>query len=165
MDKKIPLQVDFEIPNRFAPRWISDQSQFVKDASTKIVSDNREAIAGTAQLETRRENKSESVLFIFFSEHSCNAELSVMHKLRRQSVSSAISHDRVTHRLYYSAVFGQRLFYLSVEMVVQVALLVLCAQHVHDFAVLRSARRALRLAFSVTFKAVLVEGVTAQKVN
>lgn len=55
--------------------------------------------------------------------------------------------------------------YLSVEMVMQVALLVLCTQHVHDFAVLRSARRALCLAFSVTFKAVLVEGMTAQEVN
>lgn len=56
-------------------------------------------------------------------------------------------------------------YYLSVEMVMQVTLLVLCTQHVHDFAVLWSARRALRLAFSVTFKAVLVERMTAQEVN
>lgn len=55
--------------------------------------------------------------------------------------------------------------YLSVEVVVQVAFLVLCAQHVHDFAVLGSARRALGLAFSITFKAVLVEGMAAQEVN
>lgn len=56
-------------------------------------------------------------------------------------------------------------FYLSVEVVVQVALLVLCTQHVHDFAVLWSARRAFRLAVSVAFKAVLVEGMAAQEVN
>lgn len=55
--------------------------------------------------------------------------------------------------------------YLSVKMVMQVTLLVLCTQHVHDFAVLWSARRALCLAFSVTFKAVLVERMTAQEVN
>lgn len=55
--------------------------------------------------------------------------------------------------------------HLSVEVVVQVALLVLCAQHVHDFAVLGSARWALCLAFGVTFKAVLVEGMAAQEVN
>lgn len=47
----------------------------------------------------------------------------------------------------------------------QVAFLVLCAQHVHDFAVLGSARWALCLAFSITFKAVLVEGMAAQEVN
>lgn len=55
--------------------------------------------------------------------------------------------------------------YLTVEMIMQVTLLVLCTQHVHDFAVLRCARRALCLAFSVTFKAVLVERMTAQEVN
>lgn len=54
---EIPLQVDVETPHRFAPRWISDQSQFVKDPTTKIVSDNRESIAGTAQLCTGREIK------------------------------------------------------------------------------------------------------------
>lgn len=55
--------------------------------------------------------------------------------------------------------------YLSVEVVVQVALLVLRTQHVHHLAVLGGARRALRLAFSVTFEAVLVEGMAAQEVN
>lgn len=56
-------------------------------------------------------------------------------------------------------------FYLSVEVVMQVALLVLRTQHVHDFAVFWSARRAFRLAVGVTFKAVLVEGMAAQEVN
>lgn len=55
--------------------------------------------------------------------------------------------------------------YLSVEMVMEVTLLVLCTQHVHNFAVLWGASGALCLAFSITFKAVLVEGMTAQKVN
>lgn len=57
------------------------------------------------------------------------------------------------------------MLYLSVEVVVQVSFLVLRAQHVHDFAVLRSARRALGLALGVAFEAVLVEGVAAQEVN
>lgn len=47
----------------------------------------------------------------------------------------------------------------------QVAFLVLCTQHIHDFAVLWSASRALGLALSVAFKAVLVEGVAAQEMN
>lgn len=47
----------------------------------------------------------------------------------------------------------------------QVTLLVLGTQHVHDFAVLRSAGRALSLTLSVAFEAVLVEGVAAQEVN
>lgn len=50
-------------------------------------------------------------------------------------------------------------------MVVQVPLLVLRAQHVHDFAVLRSAGRALGLALSVAFKAVLVERMAAEEMN
>lgn len=58
-----------------------------------------------------------------------------------------------------------RSHYLSVEVVVQVSLLVLCAQHVHDFAVLRSAGGTLGLALSVALKAVLVEGVAAEEVN
>lgn len=67
--------------------------------------------------------------------------------------------------IHKSSLCSVKYRYLSVEMIVQVALLVLRTQHVHDFAVLRSARRALCLAFSVTFKAVLVEGMTAQEVN
>lgn len=55
--------------------------------------------------------------------------------------------------------------YLSVEVVVQVPLLVLRAQHVHDFAVLRSAGRALGLALSVAFKAVLVERMATEEMN
>lgn len=55
--------------------------------------------------------------------------------------------------------------YLSVEVVVQVPLLVLRAQHVHDFAVLRGAGRALGLALSVAFKAVLVERMAAEEMN
>ncbi|TNN80111.1 hypothetical protein EYF80_009622 [Liparis tanakae] len=46
----------------------------------------------------------------------------------------------------------------------QVALLVLGTQHVHDFAVLGSASRALGLALGVAFEAVLVEGVAAQEI-
>lgn len=55
--------------------------------------------------------------------------------------------------------------YLSVKVVVQVSLLILCAQHVHDFAVLRSAGGALGLALSVALEAVLVEGVAAEEVD
>ncbi len=55
--------------------------------------------------------------------------------------------------------------YLSVEVVVQVSLLVLCTQHVHDLAVLWSASWALRLTLSITFKAVLMEGVVAQEMD
>lgn len=55
--------------------------------------------------------------------------------------------------------------YLSVEVVMQVTFLVLGPQHVHDLAVLWSARRALRLTLCVAFKTVLVEGVAAQEVN
>lgn len=47
----------------------------------------------------------------------------------------------------------------------QVSFLVLCAQHVHDFAVLWSAGWTLCLALSVAFEAVLVEGVAAQEMN
>lgn len=71
------------------------------------------------------------------------------------------SHDQ----RYFIIVLRLFRYYLSVEMVVQVTLLVLCTQHVHDLAVLGSARRALCLTFSVAFKAVLVEGMTAQEVN
>lgn len=69
-----------------------------------------------------------------------------------------VSHDRI---VLECVKYG----YLSVEVVMQVTFLVLCTQHVHDFAVLRSARGALCLAFSVTFKAVLVEGMAAKEVN
>lgn len=55
--------------------------------------------------------------------------------------------------------------YLSVEVIVQVSFLVLCTQHVHDFAVLWCARWAFRLTLCVAFEAVLVEGVAAQEVN
>lgn len=55
--------------------------------------------------------------------------------------------------------------HLSVEMVMQVTFLVLGTKHVHDFAVLWSARRALSLTLSVAFKAVLVEGVAAQEMH
>lgn len=55
--------------------------------------------------------------------------------------------------------------YLSVEVVVQVPFLVLCTQHVHDFAVLWSASWALGLTLSIAFKAVLVEGMAAQEMN
>ena len=58
-----------------------------------------------------------------------------------------------------------RYCYLSVEVVMQVTFLVLCTQHVHDFAVLWSARWALGLTLSVAFEAVLVEGVAAQEMN
>lgn len=47
----------------------------------------------------------------------------------------------------------------------QVPFLVLCTQHVHDFAVLWSASWALSLTLSVAFEAVLVEGVAAQEMN
>lgn len=55
--------------------------------------------------------------------------------------------------------------YLSVEVIMQVPFLVLCTQHVHDFAVLWSASWALSLTLSITFKAVLMEGVAAQEMN
>lgn len=55
--------------------------------------------------------------------------------------------------------------YLSVEVIVQIAFLVLGTQHVHDFTIFWSASWALRLALSIAFKAVLVEGVAAQEVN
>lgn len=55
--------------------------------------------------------------------------------------------------------------YLSVEVVVQVPLLVLCTEHVHDFAVLWGAGGTLGLALSVAVKAVLVEGVAAEEMN
>lgn len=45
----------------------------------------------------------------------------------------------------------------------QVTFLVLGAKHVHDFAVLWSACRALSLTLSIAFEAVLVEGVAAQE--
>lgn len=47
----------------------------------------------------------------------------------------------------------------------QVAFLVLGTQHVHDFAVLWSARWALSLTLCIAFKTVLVEGVAAQEMN
>lgn len=56
------------------------------------------------------------------------------------------------------------MWYLSVEMIVQVSLLVLSTQHVHNLSVLRSTRGALCLALSVTLKAVLVKRVTTQEV-
>lgn len=47
----------------------------------------------------------------------------------------------------------------------QVTLLVLGTQHVHDFAVLGSASWALGLTLGVAFEAVLVEGVAAQEMH
>lgn len=47
----------------------------------------------------------------------------------------------------------------------QVLFLVLCTQHVHDFAILRSASRTFSFTLSIAFKAVLVEGMAAQEMN
>lgn len=44
VNEKVSLQVDFQTPNCFAARWVSDQSQFVKHSSTEIVSHDREPI-------------------------------------------------------------------------------------------------------------------------
>lgn len=76
-----------------------------------------------------------------------------------------VSHDQIINLLYNIVLCVVKYCYLSVEMIMQVTLLVLCTQHIHDFAVLRSARRALCLTFCITFKAVLVERMTAQEVN
>ena len=47
----------------------------------------------------------------------------------------------------------------------QVTFLVLGTQHVHDFAVLWSACWAFSLTLCIAFKAMLMEGVTAQEMN
>lgn len=47
----------------------------------------------------------------------------------------------------------------------QVLFLVLCTQHVHDFAILRSASWTFSFTLSVAFKAVLVEGMAAQEMD
>lgn len=49
-------------------------------------------------------------------------------------------------------------------MIVQVSLLVLCAQHVHNLSVLWCTCGALCLALSIALKAVLVKRVTTQEV-
>lgn len=51
------------------------------------------------------------------------------------------------------------------ELVVQVLLLLLSMDHVHDFTVLRQAGGTLGAALRVTLKAVLVEGVAAQEMH
>lgn len=45
----------------------------------------------------------------------------------------------------------------------QVTFLILGTQHVHDFAILWSARWALSLALGIAFETVLVEGVATQE--
>lgn len=51
------------------------------------------------------------------------------------------------------------------ELIVEVSLLFLGADHVHDLAVLREAGGAVSVALRVALKAVLVEGVAAQEVH
>lgn len=55
--------------------------------------------------------------------------------------------------------------YLSVEKVMQVALLVLSTKHIDDFTILWRAGGTLRFTFCIAFKAVLMEGVAAQEVD
>jgi len=55
--------------------------------------------------------------------------------------------------------------YLMLKLVVQISLLLLGSNHVHHFAVFRHAGRTFRVALRVAFKAMLVEGMTAQEVD
>lgn len=57
------------------------------------------------------------------------------------------------------------MLYLPVEVVVEVAFLVLSPQHVHDFTVLWSAGWTLLFTLCIAIKAVLVERVAAQEMN
>lgn len=51
------------------------------------------------------------------------------------------------------------------ELIVQIAFLFLGPDHVHDLPVFREAGGTVGIAFRVTLKAVLVEGVAAEKVD
>lgn len=51
------------------------------------------------------------------------------------------------------------------KLVVQISLLLLGSDHVHHFAIFWHASRTLRIALGVAFKAMLVEGMTAQEVD
>lgn len=55
--------------------------------------------------------------------------------------------------------------HLVLELIVEIALLFLGPDHIHDLPVFREAGGAVGITFRVTLKAVLVEGVAAQKVD
>lgn len=54
VDEKVSLQVHLQASNRFATRWVGDQSQFVKNSSTKVISNHRETVIGAAQLQEKQ---------------------------------------------------------------------------------------------------------------
>lgn len=55
--------------------------------------------------------------------------------------------------------------HLVLELIVEISLLFLGPDHIHDLAVFREAGGAVGITFRVTLKAVLVEGVAAEKVD
>lgn len=54
---------------------------------------------------------------------------------------------------------------LVLKLIVEISLLFLGPDHIHDLAVFREAGGAVSVTFRVTLKAVLVEGVAAEKVD
>lgn len=55
--------------------------------------------------------------------------------------------------------------HLVLELIVEIAFLFLGTDHIHDLPVFREAGGAVSVTFRVTLKAVLVEGVTAEKMD
>lgn len=53
VDEKVSLQVHLQASNRFATRRVGDQSQFVKNSSTKVIGHHRETVIGAAQLQEK----------------------------------------------------------------------------------------------------------------
>ena len=55
--------------------------------------------------------------------------------------------------------------HLMLKLIVEISRLFLGPDHIHDLAVFREAGGAVSVTFRVTLKAVLVEGVAAEKVD
>lgn len=59
VDEKVSLQVHLKASNRFATRWVGDQSQFVENTSAEVISHDRETIIRASQLQGKRGTKNE----------------------------------------------------------------------------------------------------------
>lgn len=140
MHEQVPLEPGLQTAREPGGGRVREQSQFVENSSAKVVGDHREAVVGALELQGDRR------------EGSITAE--ALLSPRRGSAS------RPLHTLP-----PRPPPHLVLELIVEVSLLFLGPDHVHDLAVLWEAGGAVGIALRVALEAVLVEGVAAEEVH
>lgn len=143
--EQVPLQPSLQACSQPGRGRVGQQSQFVENPSAEVVSNHREAIVGALELQGKRREESELQV-------SCPEE-----EERKEANAPVTLREWGSHLPAHA--------HLVLELIMEIAFLFLGPDHIHDLPVFREAGGAVGITFRVTLKAVLVEGVAAEKVD